>query len=116
MSNNGLSKLRNSMSYRSLSYATYFWLLLFYLNIHIFRGTRYAIVGIFIYVILVFFILPAIGFFSVIFYSYFERDKILNKATEQSNKTNIIHDIGVIMFFIIIMIVFIASTFEKIIA
>lgn len=104
---NGLSKLRSSMSYRLLSYATYFWLFLFLLNILIFRGTSYAIVGIFIYVILTFLIFPMIGFSFIIFYSC-ERNKISNKAIEQSNKTNIIHDIGVTIFFIISVIGFIA--------
>lgn len=104
-----LSKLRSSMSYCFLSYATYFWLFLFLLNLLIFRGTSYAIVGIFIYTILVFVVLPAIGMSFVILYS-FERNIISNKTV----KTNIIHDIGSTIFFIIVMIVFIAIKYEGI--
>ena len=106
----GLWELRKSFGYRIFSYATYFWLLLFLLNIHIYKGGSNAILGIFIYLILTFIIFPTIGISFVLY----ARVNISNKALEHSNKTNIIHDIGAIMYFILLMKLFIAITCNNI--
>ena len=95
-----LRHLRQSKVYRFTSYATYLWWLLFLINYYLFVGTDKALLGGFI-IVLLFLFYAGIGAHLGIYYErlrFLSSRKIKLDEVETDNKTNIIHDIGIIIY------------------
>lgn len=99
-----LNKIRKTSAYRFLAYATYVWFGLAYINYRLFAGTREALLGLFIMFFLYFVGFLAIGAGFCLWYVV-EIKTSSSKTEELPNKTNILHDIGVIIYFLTILIV-----------